>query len=227
MIEISHVTKSYSVGSEFLTVLEDVNLKIEQGEFVSIMGPSGSGKSTLMHILGCLDVPTLGTYILHGQNVGSLNSRELARIRNEKIGFVFQNFHLLPRVSALKNVELPLVYKGEPRNQRLDKARQLLEDVGLENRRNHLPTELSGGQKQRVAIARALANNPILLLADEPTGALDSGTGRDIMALFQRLNTGGVTVVVITHDAGIAAYAHRVIEIMDGHIVGRLDEGVK
>lgn len=227
MIEISHVTKSYSVGSEFLTVLEDVNLKIEQGEFVSIMGPSGSGKSTLMHILGCLDVPTLGTYILDGQNVGSLNSRELARIRNEKIGFVFQNFHLLPRVSALKNVELPLVYKGEPRNQRLDKARQLLEDVGLENRRNHLPTELSGGQKQRVAIARALANNPILLLADEPTGALDSGTGRDIMALFQRLNTGGVTVVVITHDAGIAAHAHRVIEIMDGHIVGRVDEGVK
>ena len=215
MIEISHVTKSYSVGSEFLTVLEDVNLKIEQGEFVSIMGPSGSGKSTLMHILGCLDVPTLGTYILHGQNVGSLNSRELARIRNEKIGFVFQNFHLLPRVSALKNVELPLVYKGEPRNQRLDKARQLLEDVGLENRRNHLPTELSGGQKQRIALYRVLSKKPHLLILDEPTSALDPSIQNEILLLLKELQKElGLTYLLISHDPKVIdSMSHQVLTL--------------
>ena len=213
------MTKSYPVGGEALTVLADLSLEIKSGEFVSVMGPSGSGKSTLMHILGCLDVPSSGTYLLEGRNVGELDSRELARIRNEKIGFVFQNFHLLPRMSALKNVELPLVYRRAPRSVRMSKANQLLADVGLENRSHHLPNELSGGQKQRVAIARALANDPVLLLADEPTGALDSSTGREIMTLFQKLNERGVTVVVITHDASVAAYAARRIEIMDGRIV--------
>lgn len=213
------MTKSYPVGGEALTVLADLSLEIKSGEFVSVMGPSGSGKSTLMHILGCLDVPSSGTYLLEGRNVGELDSRELARIRNEKIGFVFQNFHLLPRMSALKNVELPLVYRRAPRSVRMSKANQLLTDVGLENRSHHLPNELSGGQKQRVAIARALANDPVLLLADEPTGALDSSTGREIMTLFQKLNERGVTVVVITHDASVAAYAARRIEIMDGRIV--------
>lgn len=218
MIEISHVSKSYPVGGEVLTVLHDLSLDIRQGEFVSVMGPSGSGKSTLMHILGCLDVPSSGTYRLEGRNVGSLESRELARIRNEKIGFVFQNFHLLPRMSALKNVELPLVYRRTPRTERISKAMGLLANVGLENRVHHLPNELSGGQKQRVAIARALANDPVLLLADEPTGSLDSSTGREIMTLFQGLNERGVTVIVITHDAGVAAYANRVIQIMDGRL---------
>lgn len=218
MIELTRVFKRYTVGDQPTTVLEDVNLTIEAGEFVSIMGPSGSGKSTLMHILGCLDVPSSGTYRLAGRNVEALTPVELARIRNQEIGFVFQNFHLLPRVSALKNVELPLVYGGTPRKQRMERSLELLAGVGLANRVGYLPNELSGGQKQRVAIARALANNPVLLLADEPTGALDSGTGQEIMNLFGSLNERGVTVVVITHDADVAAYANRTLRIMDGRI---------
>lgn len=218
MIELTRVFKRYTVGDQPTTVLDDVNLTIEAGEFVSIMGPSGSGKSTLMHILGCLDVPSSGTYRLAGRNVEALTPVELARIRNQEIGFVFQNFHLLPRVSALKNVELPLVYGGTPRKQRMERAQELLAGVGLANRVGYLPNELSGGQKQRVAIARALANNPVLLLADEPTGALDSGTGHEIMNLFGSLNERGVTVVVITHDADVAAYANRTLRIMDGRI---------
>jgi len=218
VIELTRVFKRYTVGDQPTTVLDDVNLTIEAGEFVSIMGPSGSGKSTLMHILGCLDVPSSGTYRLAGRNVEALTPVELARIRNQEIGFVFQNFHLLPRVSALKNVELPLVYGGTPRKQRMERAQELLAGVGLANRVGYLPNELSGGQKQRVAIARALANNPVLLLADEPTGALDSGTGHEIMNLFGSLNERGVTVVVITHDADVAAYANRTLRIMDGRI---------
>lgn len=218
MIELSHVSKWYTVGDQPMTVLDDVNLTIQSGEFVSIMGPSGSGKSTLMHILGCLDVPSSGTYRLTGRNVEAMTPTELARIRNQEIGFVFQNFHLLPRVSALKNVELPLVYAGMARKRRMERARELLSEVGLENRAGYLPNELSGGQKQRVAIARALANEPALLLADEPTGALDSTTGQEIMSLFGSLNQRGVTVVVITHDVGVAAYAKRTVRIMDGRV---------
>lgn len=218
MIELRQVCKEYFVGQERLTVLRDIDLTIDDGEFVSIMGPSGSGKSTLMHIIGCLDVPSRGHYQLRGQPVEQMTPDALARIRNREIGFVFQNFHLLPRMSALKNVELPLIYGNVPRSERRQRALALLEDMGLSDRVEHLPSALSGGQRQRVAIARALANQPGLLLADEPTGALDSTTGRDIMTLFQRLNQRGVTVVVITHDADVAACARRVVRLTDGQI---------
>lgn len=218
MIELRQVCKEYFVGQERLTVLRDIDLTIDDGEFVSIMGPSGSGKSTLMHIIGCLDVPSRGHYQLRGQPVEQMTPDALARIRNREIGFVFQNFHLLPRMSALKNVELPLIYGNVPRSERRQRALALLEDMGLSDRIEHLPSALSGGQRQRVAIARALANQPGLLLADEPTGALDSTTGRDIMTLFQRLNERGVTVVVITHDADVAACARRVVRLTDGQI---------
>lgn len=218
MIELRQVCKEYFVGQERLTVLRDIDLTIDDGEFVSIMGPSGSGKSTLMHIIGCLDVPSRGHYQLRGQPVEQMTPDALARIRNREIGFVFQNFHLLPRMSALKNVELPLIYGNVPRSERRQRALALLEDMGLSDRIEHLPSALSGGQRQRVAIARALANQPGLLLADEPTGALDSTTGRDIMTLFQRLNQRGVTVVVITHDADVAACARRVVRLTDGQI---------
>lgn len=208
-----------------LDALCDVDLDIADGEFVSIMGPSGSGKSTLMHMLGCLDVPTTGDYMLDGQLVRGLSSVELAHLRNRKIGFVFQNFHLLPRMSARRNVELPLIYAGVPKRERRERASALLAQVGLSDRDNHLPNELSGGQRQRVAIARALANQPSILLADEPTGALDSVTGRDIMERFRALNQSGVTVVVITHDRDVASAADRIIRLQDGRIVddGRRD----
>ncbi|MCL6444868.1 MAG: ABC transporter ATP-binding protein [Alicyclobacillus sp.] len=225
MLELRDVTKVYRVGDHNLTVLHGVSLTIQQGELVSIMGPSGSGKSTLMHILGCLDVPTSGHYWLRGQAVETLSPQELAHIRNREIGFVFQNFHLLPRMTALKNVELPLMYGGMPRRRRREVAMDRLAAVGLADRMHHFPNALSGGQRQRVAIARALANSPALILADEPTGALDSATGQEILELFQTLNRQGATVVIITHDPDVAAIAHRRIRLQDGRILS--DEGAR
>lgn len=219
MIQFVNVSKTYRIGDDQLTVLRDVNLSIAQGEFVSIMGPSGSGKSTLMHIMGCLDVPSTGQYRLRGRAIETMSAEALAHIRNEEIGFVFQNFHLLPRMTALRNVELPLVYSGMRREARQTRARALLAQVGLAERLHHFPNALSGGQKQRVAIARALANQPSILLADEPTGALDSATGQDIMRVFQALNAQGVTIIIITHDADVASHARRVIRLADGEVV--------
>jgi len=213
------VTKTYAAGDAVLTVLRDIQLVVEEGEFVSIMGPSGSGKSTLMHILGLLDTPSGGSYSFRDRPVEALSPVELAHLRNQEIGFVFQNFHLIPRMSAEKNVELPLVYGGWTRATRRARAAEMLLEVGLGDRAGHLPSQLSGGQKQRVAIARALANRPSLILADEPTGALDTTTGGEIMQMFRELNERGVTVVVITHDPVVAAYAHRVIRLVDGQVV--------
>ncbi|WAH38198.1 ABC transporter ATP-binding protein [Alicyclobacillus dauci] len=218
MITLRCVTKSYTVGDQELTVLKDVDMTIRQGEFVSVMGPSGSGKSTLMHILGCLDTPTSGSYQLDGQEVAHLTKRDLAEVRNRSIGFVFQNFHLLPRMSAVRNVELPMTYAGVKRTERRHRALELLEQVGLGARARYLPNALSGGQKQRVAIARALANHPRLLLADEPTGALDQRTGQEIMSMFQALHASGMTIVIITHDPNVAAAAQRTIRLVDGVI---------
>jgi putative ABC transport system ATP-binding protein len=219
MMELCSVSKSYVTGDQVVQVLKNVTLTVQPGEFVSIMGPSGSGKSTLMHIMGCLDVPSEGSYRFRGVPVEVQSGVELAKLRNQEIGFVFQNFHLLPRMTALKNVELPLVYAGVRKEARRARAEQLLSDVGLSDRMHHYPNELSGGQKQRVAIARALANQPSVLLADEPTGALDSATGRGIMELFQRLNDAGMTIVLITHDQNVARYAKRIIYLVDGEIV--------
>jgi len=218
VIELNGVCKAYKVGDEPLTVLHGINLRIEEGEFVSIMGPSGSGKSTLMHIIGCLDTPSAGEYRLSGTSVGGLSARDLAVLRNRTIGFVFQNFHLLPRITAVRNVELPLLYAGVSRAQRRSRALELLARVGMADRAQHLPTALSGGQKQRVAIARALANDPALILADEPTGALDQRTGLEIIELLRELHSAGRTIVVITHDPTVAAAADRTIYIVDGHI---------
>jgi len=206
------------MGDEEIHALRGVSIQIEKGEYVAIMGPSGSGKSTLMNLIGCLDTPTKGTYLLNGKQVSTMNDNELARIRNEEIGFVFQTFNLLPRASALHNVELPLVYAGISSKERLNRARASLEKVELGSRMNHKPNELSGGQRQRVAIARALVNNPSILLADEPTGNLDSKTGVEIMALFARLHEAGNTIVLVTHEADVAAHAHRQILIRDGKV---------
>jgi len=218
LIETKDLWKSYVMGSETIHALRGVNITIERGEYVAIMGPSGSGKSTLMNLIGCLDTPSKGSYLLNNKQVSQMNDDELARIRNEEIGFVFQTFNLLPRATALHNVELPLVYAGVTGKDRADRANQALAKVDLLDRKTHRPNELSGGQRQRVAIARALVNNPSILLADEPTGNLDSKTGEEIMGLFAKLHQGGNTIVLVTHEADIAAHAHRVIYVRDGQV---------
>lgn len=218
LLNLSHIYKDYQQEKLVVPVLKDVSLSVEEGEYVAIMGPSGSGKTTLMNIIGCLDLPTSGSYELSGQDVLVCKDRELADVRLNSIGFVFQSFHLLPRESALENVALPLIYAGVKKADREKRAAAALERVGLADRVDFKPTQLSGGQKQRVAIARAMVNNPKILLADEPTGALDSKSGKQIMELFDRLNEEGVTIVMITHDAKIASYAKRVIRIIDGEI---------
>jgi len=218
LIETRDLWKTYVMGEEEIHALRGVSIAIDKGEYVAIMGPSGSGKSTLMNLVGCLDTPSKGTYLLNGKEVSQMNDNELARIRNEEIGFVFQTFNLLPRATALHNVELPLVYAGISKKDRMERAKAALDRVELSQRMNHRPNELSGGQRQRVAIARALVNNPSILLADEPTGNLDSKTGIEIMALFARLHEAGNTIIVVTHEADIAAYAHRVISIRDGQV---------
>jgi putative ABC transport system ATP-binding protein len=218
LIETRDLWKTYVMGDEEIHALRGVSIAIERGEYVAIMGPSGSGKSTLMNLIGCLDTPTKGSYLLNDKEVASMNDDELARIRNEEIGFVFQTFNLLPRATALHNVELPLVYAGVSGRVRQERAKQALEKVELSSRSTHRPNELSGGQRQRVAIARALVNNPSILLADEPTGNLDSKTGTEIMGVFARLHEGGNTIILVTHEPDIAAYAHRVISIRDGQV---------
>ena len=215
---MTDITKVYSVGGEEVRALDGANLTIREGEFVSIIGPSGSGKSTLMNIIGCLDVADSGEYILDGQSIEQYSEEELAKIRNKKIGFIFQNFNLLSRMTALANVELPLIYQRIHLNERKEKAQRALDRVGLNDRSSHKPSELSGGQQQRVAIARALATDPAILLADVPTGNLDSKTGEDIMALFHELHRAGDTIVLITHNEEIASQAQRRIRIMDGRV---------
>ncbi len=218
LIETVDLWKTYIMGNEEIHALRGVSISIESGEYVAIMGPSGSGKSTLMNLIGCLDTPSKGSYLLNGKQVSQMNDNELARIRNEEIGFVFQTFNLLPRATALHNVELPLVYAGVPAKDRQDRAKQALQKVELGERMTHRPNELSGGQRQRVAIARALVNNPSILLADEPTGNLDSKTGAEIMGLFERLHKAGNTIVLVTHEPDVAAFAYRAIHIRDGQV---------
>ncbi|MCM3053728.1 MULTISPECIES: ABC transporter ATP-binding protein [Bacillaceae] len=225
MIQLASIKKSYSLGNEDVLVLNGIDLKINRGEFISIMGPSGSGKSTLMNIIGFLDRPTEGTYFLNGKEVLQYKEHELAKIRNRAIGFVFQQFNLLPRLNALKNVELPMIYAGVKKKEREERAKEALEKVGLADRMLHLPNELSGGQKQRVAIARAIVNKPDLILADEPTGALDTKTSEQIMELFTMLNKeDGTTVIVVTHEEEVASYANRLILLRDGYIVQDIDQ---
>ena len=216
LIETRDLWKTYVMGEEEIHALRGVSIAIDRGEYVAIMGPSGSGKSTLMNLIGCLDTPSKGSYVLNDHEVARMDDNELARIRNEEIGFVFQTFNLLPRATALHNVELPLVYAGVPAAERDKRAKAALEKVELTSRMMHRPNELSGGQRQRVAIARALVNNPSILLADEPTGNLDSKTGAEIMSLFERLHQAGNTIVLVTHEADVAAYAHRTLHLRDG-----------
>jgi len=218
LIETRDLWKTYVMGQEEIHALRGVSIQIERGEYVAIMGPSGSGKSTLMNLIGCLDTPSKGSYLLNNKEVASMNDDELARIRNEEIGFVFQTFNLLPRATALHNVELPLVYAGVGGKTRQERAREALAKVELTERASHRPNELSGGQRQRVAIARALVNNPSILLADEPTGNLDSKTGVEIMSVFAKLHESGNTIVLVTHEPDIAAHAHRAIHIRDGQV---------
>lgn len=218
-IVLSSVTKKYQMGDTVVAALAGVSLQIRKGEFTAIMGPSGSGKSTLMNILGCLDRPTSGSYLLDGQEAANLSDDELAVTRNKKIGFVFQSFNLLPRINALENVALPLIYAGVQKSERRERAVEALTAVGLEQRLHHLPNELSGGQRQRVAIARALVNEPTILMADEPTGALDTKSGGEVMEIFLKLNADGRTIILVTHEPEIAEYAKRVIHMRDGLIV--------
>jgi len=219
MIRAEQITKTYKKGEQEVRALAGVTLHIKPGEFVSIMGPSGSGKSTLMHILGCLDKPTEGTYFLDGTEVSTLDDRALSRIRCERVGFVFQSFNLLAQEDVLHNVEIPMLYYGVRRKERLSRARDVVRSVGLEDRINHIPSELSGGETQRVAIGRALVNDPAIVLADEPTGNLDTKTGEDIMKLFREINERGKTVIVVTHESEIASHSDRIIRMRDGSIV--------
>jgi putative ABC transport system ATP-binding protein len=220
LIETNGLTKEYVMGPTTVRALRGVSVSIDRGEFVAIMGASGSGKSTFMNLLGCLDLPSAGEYLLAGESVATLSNDELAAIRNKRIGFVFQQFNLLPRTTALDNVELPLLYSSAPAPERKTRAMQSLTEVGLGERTDHHPAQLSGGQQQRVAIARALVNNPSLILADEPTGALDSRTSIEIMALLQRLNQQGMTIVMVTHEQEVAAFATRIISFRDGLVIG-------
>ena len=218
IIETQHIARAYKMGSNIVNALQDVTISIKKGEYVAFMGPSGSGKSTLMNIVGCLDTPTSGTYMLNNQLVSEMTENELAEIRNKEIGFVFQTFNLLPRATALENVALPLIYAGYNKADRDERAMEALRSVNLEDRHHHKPNELSGGQRQRVAIARALVNNPSIILADEPTGNLDTKTSYDIMNLFQELHDRGNTIIMVTHEDDIAHYAHRIIRLRDGLI---------
>ncbi|MCY9023889.1 ABC transporter ATP-binding protein [Priestia megaterium] len=224
MIELVNIHKSYHLGKEEVPILKDINLKIYDGEFVAIMGPSGSGKSTLMNIIGCLDRASSGSYLLNEQEISTYSDEQLAKVRNIHIGFVFQQFQLLPRLTAVENVELPMVYAGVTRKERRARAETALEKVGLSERMKHLPSELSGGQKQRVAIARSIVNNPTLILADEPTGALDTKTSADIMEQFSQLNADGTTVVVITHEPEVAEYTSRTVIVRDGKVLSHSDK---
>jgi putative ABC transport system ATP-binding protein len=218
LISLKNIARRYQMGTETIHALRDVTLVIERGEYVAIMGPSGSGKSTLMNLLGCLDTPTAGEFILNDIRVSEMDDNDLAEVRNREIGFVFQSFNLLPRSDALHNVELPLIYSGMPRDQRREKAMEVLQNVGLGDRMHHRPNEMSGGQRQRVAIARALVNDPSIILADEPTGNLDSKTGEEIMALFESLSQKGNTIIVVTHEEEVARHARRIVRIRDGLI---------
>lgn len=219
IIELNDIVKTYSRGAEELTVLKGITLHVETGDFVAIIGPSGSGKSTLMNTIGLLDVPTTGSYVLDGVSTSGLSDNKMAELRNHKIGFIFQQFNLLPRLTALENVELPLIYSGITRHERRESALAMLDNLGMKERAGHRPSELSGGQQQRVAIARALVSKPSLLLADEPTGALDSKTGKEVLELMLELNKKGNTIVLITHDPGIAEHASRVVAIRDGELI--------
>lgn len=224
ILRMEKIVKTYRMGEDDQMVLKGVDLMVHEGEFLSILGPSGSGKSTMMNIIGCLDTPTSGTYILDGRDIANQNEKELARIRSKEIGFIFQSFQLLPRLSALGNVELPLIYAKVPAAERKKRAEEMLIRVGLEEKLHHRPNQLSGGQQQRVAIARALSTNPTILLADEPTGALDQVTGKHVMSLFQELHQEGRTIIMITHDRSIAGYASRIVKILDGNLSEEVGE---
>ena len=218
ILSMKGIVKQYVVGGEVSTVLKGVDLTVEEGEFLAVLGPSGSGKSTLMNIIGCLDVPTSGEYILAGRQIASQDEKALAKIRNEEIGFIFQSFFLMQRQTALQNVKMPLIYANMPEREQTERAKEMLRRVGLEDKMYYYPNQLSGGQQQRVAIARAMSNNPEILLADEPTGALDQKTGKQVMELFHKINAEGRTIIMITHDAHIAAQAKRIVRILDGNI---------
>ena len=218
LIKITNIKRDFILGSETIYVLKGIDLEINKGEYVALMGPSGSGKSTLMNILGCLDTPTSGTYILNGKHVSEMQDDELAGIRNKEIGFVFQTFNLMPRTTALDNVALPMVYAGHSKSERVERATEVLTQVGLDDRMDHKPNQLSGGQRQRVAVARALVNKPSIILADEPTGNLDSKTSVEIMNLFDEIHANGNTVILVTHEEDIASHAHRIIRLRDGVI---------